>query len=90
MVTKFEQAMMKLAVVGHNPNTLIDCSEGIPTPAAVTLPSPTLPAGKSLADIQAACAATPFPALSAAPGEYLLPPSGVNPLTESGLFFRRL
>ena len=69
MVTKFEQAMMKLAVVGHDPSTLTDCSEVIPTPASVTLPSPTLPAGKSLADVQAACSATPFPALSAAPGE---------------------
>ena len=60
--------MKKLATVGHDPKSLIDCSEVIPTPASVTLPSPTLPAGKSLADVQAACSATAFPALSAAPG----------------------
>ena len=90
MVSKFEAVMAKLAVLGQDTSDFVDCSDVIPVPAAVQLPAPTLPAGKSLADIQAACAATPFPALSAAPGEYLLPPSGVNPLTESGLFFRRL
>ena len=74
MVQKFTAAMQKLAVVGHDPSTLIDCSDVIPSPAAVTLPSPTLPAGKSLADVQAACSATPFPALSAAPGESIRGP----------------
>ena len=74
MVQKFTAAMQKLAVVGHDPSTLIDCSDVIPSPAVVTLPSPTLPAGKSLADVQAACSATPFPALSAAPGESIRGP----------------
>ncbi|KAH9945354.1 manganese peroxidase isozyme precursor [Epithele typhae] len=68
MVTKFEKVMAKLATLGQNPRTLTDCSEVIPVPAAVKLPAATLPAGKSLADVEAACAATPFPALSAAPG----------------------
>ena len=68
MVNKFERVMVKLATLGHNPRALTDCSEVIPVPAAVKLPAPTLPAGKTLKDIEAACAATPFPALSAAPG----------------------
>nr|VWO95036.1 Uncharacterized protein [Ganoderma boninense] len=68
MVSKFEAVMAKLATLGQNPAELTDCSEVIPVPASVQLPAPTLPAGKSLADVQAACAATPFPALSAAPG----------------------
>ncbi|TBU54991.1 manganese peroxidase isozyme precursor [Dichomitus squalens] len=68
MVRKFEAAMAKLATVGQNPRALTDCSEVIPVPKAVKLPAPTLPAGKTLEDIQAACAATPFPALRAAPG----------------------
>ena len=68
MVTKFERVMVKLATLGQNPRELTDCSEVIPVPAAVKLPAPTLPAGKTLKDIEAACAATPFPALSAAPG----------------------
>ena len=52
MVTKFEQAMMKLAVVGHNPNTLIDCSEVIPVPSAAKAQVARLPAGKTLRDIE--------------------------------------
>ena len=54
MVRKFERVMVKLATLGHNPNSLVDCSDVIPVPAAVRLPVPTLPAGKSLADVQAA------------------------------------
>lgn len=54
MVTKFEAAMAKLATLGQNPAELTDCSEVIPVPANVQLPAPTLPAGKSLADVQAA------------------------------------
>ena len=46
--------MAKLATLGQNPADLVDCSDVIPVPAAVTLPAPTLPAGKSLADVQAA------------------------------------
>ncbi len=54
MVTKFEAAMAKLATLGQNPDELTDCSEVIPVPANVQLPAPTLPAGKSLADVEAA------------------------------------
>lgn len=54
MVTKFEAVMAKLATLGQDPTQLTDCSEVIPVPASVQLPAPTLPAGKSLADVQAA------------------------------------
>lgn len=54
MVSAFEAVMAKLATLGQDPTTLVDCSDVIPSPAAVTLPSPTLPAGKSLADVEAA------------------------------------
>ncbi|KAJ7203244.1 heme peroxidase [Mycena pura] len=67
MASKFRAAMSKLAIVGQSRYLLTDCSDVIPTPKAVT-GSPTLPAGKSAADIQAACSATPFPALTAAAG----------------------
>ena len=70
MVNKFTAAMAKLAVLGHNPNQLVDCSEVIPVPKTTKSQRAVLPAGKSRRDIQAACAATPFPVLSAAPGEY--------------------
>ena len=60
MVTKFETVMRKLATLGHNPALLTDCSEVIPVPKAVKLPAPTLPAGKSLADIQASVRIPPL------------------------------
>ncbi|KAJ7144200.1 manganese peroxidase isozyme precursor [Mycena epipterygia] len=67
MASNFRAAMSKMAILGQSRNLLTDCSEVIPTPKPVT-GTPTLPAGKSLSDIQAACQATPFPSLTAAPG----------------------
>ena len=54
MVSKFEAVMSRLAVVGHNPNTLIDCSEVIPTPVTAKVNAASFPAGKSRKDVQAA------------------------------------
>ena len=87
MVAKFEAVMAKMAVLGHNPNTLIDCSEVIPSmclrycplhwtePICPFPPAPksntkvaTFPAGLSNADVEQACASTPFPTLSTDPG----------------------
>nr|AQT03612.1 manganese peroxidase 1 [Irpex lacteus] len=68
MVTKFEAVMSKLAVLGHNPRDLVDCSEVIPVPPRAKTNVAVLPAGKTRADVQAACAATPFPTLQTAPG----------------------
>ncbi|KAK7688317.1 Manganese peroxidase 3 [Cerrena zonata] len=68
MVTKFEAVMSKLAVLGHNPRTLVDCSEVIPVPSKAKTQVAKLPAGKTLRDIEAACRATPFPVISADPG----------------------
>ena len=60
--------MAKLSVLGHDTRTLVDCSEVIPVPAAAKVGAAVLPAGKTHADVQAACAATPFPTLQTAPG----------------------
>ncbi|KAI0069868.1 manganese peroxidase 1 [Panus rudis PR-1116 ss-1] len=79
MVTKFEKAMAKLAVLGHNPRDLVDCSEVIPKPAAAKSKVARLPAGKTLRDIEAACRATPFPRISADPG----PATSVAPVPPS-------
>ncbi len=54
MVSKFEKVMVKLATLGQNPRALTDCSEVIPVPKNVRLPPPTLPAGKTLKDVEAA------------------------------------
>ncbi|KAF8884501.1 manganese peroxidase 1 [Infundibulicybe gibba] len=68
MVSKFETVMKKMAVLGQNPGHLTDCSEVIPVPSRPLTKKPSLPAGKKLSDIQAACKATPFPSLTADAG----------------------
>lgn len=46
--------MAKLAVLGHDPRTLVDCSEVIPVPSLAKAQVAMLPAGKSQADVQPA------------------------------------
>ncbi|KAI0634217.1 manganese-repressed peroxidase [Trametes polyzona] len=65
MVSQFENAMAKMALLGQDASTLIDCSEVIPLPKAAAANVAKLPAGKTMADIEASCAETPFPTLSA-------------------------
>ncbi|KAI0344921.1 lignin peroxidase [Trametopsis cervina] len=68
MVSKFEAVMAKLAVVGQDPRKLIDCSDVIPVPATAKVQVAAFPPGKSRADVEPACAATPFPSLATMPG----------------------
>ncbi|KAI0072718.1 manganese peroxidase 1 precursor [Panus rudis PR-1116 ss-1] len=68
MANNFKAAMLKLSILGHNANDLIDCSEVIPVPPALSGVAPHFPAGLSNADVEQACAATPFPTLSSDPG----------------------
>ncbi|THV06761.1 manganese dependent peroxidase 1 [Dendrothele bispora CBS 962.96] len=63
----FKAAMLKLSLLGHDQSQLIDCSEVIPVPRAVT-DKPHLPAGSTMNDIEQACATSAFPTLSADPG----------------------
>ncbi|KAI0089364.1 manganese peroxidase 1 [Irpex rosettiformis] len=79
MNRKFEAAMAKLAVLGHDPRSLIDCSEVIPQPKRAKSNVAVLPAGKHRSDIQASCRQTPFPALKTAPG----PETSVAPVPPS-------
>ncbi|GJJ15782.1 hypothetical protein Clacol_010060 [Clathrus columnatus] len=59
--------MAKLAVVGQDTSSLIDCSDVIlPLTPPVDKPA-TFPATKSQADVQQACLASPFPSLSSDP-----------------------
>ncbi|KAJ7149147.1 manganese peroxidase 3 [Mycena filopes] len=67
MASAFRAAMAKMAIIGHNRANLIDCSDVIPIPKPVT-GKPHLPAGKTMADIEQACASSPFPVLTADPG----------------------
>ncbi|KAI0697907.1 melanin-decolorizing enzyme [Cytidiella melzeri] len=79
MQTAFKAAMKKLSVLGHNINNMIDCSEVIPTPPNVKVKAATFPAGLSNADIEQACATTPFPTLATDPG----PATSVAPVPPS-------
>ncbi|KAF8881775.1 fungal versatile peroxidase from pleurotus Eryngii [Infundibulicybe gibba] len=67
MQTDFKAAMRKLSLLGQDENRMIDCSEVIPVPPVLTT-KPHLPAGKTRADIQAACIFSPFPAITAQAG----------------------
>ncbi|THU92888.1 manganese peroxidase 2 [Dendrothele bispora CBS 962.96] len=78
MRDSFGTALFKQSLIGQDQSQLIDCSEVIPVPKDVT-DSPHLPAGKTLDDIDAACDATPFPALTADPG----PATSVAPVPPS-------
>jgi hypothetical protein len=69
MVSSFEAAFARLAVLGQNQADLIDCSDVIPTPPPLPASaSPHLPAGFSMGQIEQACATAAFPSLTAQPG----------------------
>ncbi|KAJ7055734.1 heme peroxidase [Mycena amicta] len=80
MTSRFRAAMSKLATTGQIRELLTDCSDVIPVPKVLTTAqAPHLPAGKTLKDIQAACKATPFPTITAAPG----PATSIPPVPPS-------
>ncbi|KAI0041317.1 class II peroxidase [Auriscalpium vulgare] len=78
MASSFKAAMAKLAVLGQDTSTMVDCSEVIPVPPPFT-GTATIPAGLSQNDIEQACATAPFPALQVAPG----PQTSVAPVPPS-------
>lgn len=67
MQSAFKAAMLKMSILGHNINSLTDCSEVIPVPKPNNKGT-TFPAGLSNKDIEQACASTPFPTLPTDPG----------------------
>ena len=65
----FPDVFGRLGLLGVDRTTLIDCSEVIPQPPPLPAGShPHFPAGKSRADVEQACAFTPFPSLPTDPG----------------------
>jgi cytochrome c peroxidase len=64
MASSFKAAMEKLALVGQSTSSMIDCSEAVPVPLPAVKKPATLPAGKSMSDIEQACATAPFPTLA--------------------------
>ncbi|KAI0775760.1 prepropeptide lignin peroxidase [Trametes elegans] len=63
----FQFVFHDLSILGQNIDDLVDCTEVVPIPKAPTFTT-HFPAGFSNADIEQACADTPFPKLPTAPG----------------------
>ncbi|KAJ7155167.1 putative versatile peroxidase [Mycena filopes] len=78
MQTEFRAAMSKMALIGQNRAKMVDCSDVIPVPKPV-VGKAHLPAGKTMADIEQACASAAFPTLTADPG----PQTSVPPVPPS-------
>ncbi|KAI5118920.1 hypothetical protein M0805_003744 [Coniferiporia weirii] len=74
MMTGFKNAMAKMAVLGHDPKDLIDCTEAVPTPRPPVGKQATYPATKSVKDVKQVCS-SPFPVLSSDPGEETIIPT---------------
>ncbi|KAI0753424.1 peroxidase MNP1 [Daedaleopsis nitida] len=68
-VETFPDVMGRLALLGVDQSTLIDCSEVIPMPPPLPADSiPHFPPGQTIDDVEAACAETPFPSFPTVPG----------------------
>ncbi|KAH8107934.1 ligninase precursor [Cristinia sonorae] len=64
---RFSDVLLKLSLLGHDQNTMVDCSEVIPVPQILTSPA-FFPPSTSRANVEQACVGTPFPVLRTAPG----------------------
>ena len=64
MMSNFQTVMKKLAVVGQDVNSLVDCSDLIPSPPPAVKQHATFPAGTNAQDVQQACAQSAFPTLA--------------------------
>lgn len=71
MSKAFKDAMAKLAVLGQDTSNMIDCSEVIPEPKPLPAANSqsVFPPGFTNADVDQACASTPFPYLPTASGQ---------------------
>ncbi|KAI0344623.1 lignin peroxidase [Trametopsis cervina] len=76
MVSRFEAAMAKLAIVGQNPFFLTDCSDVIPVPRPAQSQAARYPPGKTPADVEVSCHSSPFPSLATMPGQ----PTAIPPV----------
>ncbi|KAJ6523732.1 manganase peroxidase [Mycena capillaripes] len=70
MASTFQQAFAKMQVIGQDVSKMVDCSELIPVPPklSASAASAFFPPGMFNADVQQACANTPFPLLRTVAG----------------------
>ncbi|KAH8112289.1 manganese peroxidase 1 precursor [Phellopilus nigrolimitatus] len=66
MRSAFAAAMLKLSIVDHSLDNLVDCSEVIPDVKPNTA-APYFPGTLTINDIEQACSSTPFPTLASNP-----------------------
>ncbi|EJD40471.1 MnP-atypical, short manganese peroxidase [Auricularia subglabra TFB-10046 SS5] len=86
MVSNFQTAFSKLSLLGHDKNSLLDCSELIATPPPATAKQANFPPGKTHADIEQGCATLAFPTtLSTAAGQ----PTPIPPVQVQDIAFGR-
>ncbi|KAJ7487387.1 manganese peroxidase 1 precursor [Mycena galericulata] len=86
MATAFQQAFAKMQVLGQDVSKMVDCSDVIPVPPPIsaTAAQAFFPPGLSNADVEQACADTPFPTLqtAAGPGPETVPMIVQDPATD--------
>ncbi|EIN13009.1 manganese peroxidase [Punctularia strigosozonata HHB-11173 SS5] len=63
MASSFKAAMAKLAVLGQNTRTLVDCSDVVPPASTRTVPPATFPNTKGPGDLELTCDTEVFPTL---------------------------
>nr|AAD46494.1 lignin peroxidase [Phanerodontia chrysosporium] len=68
LTSDFQFIFAALSTLGHDMTTMTDCSDVIPISKPLRGDSARFPAGKSMKDVEPACAETPFPTLATAPG----------------------
>ncbi|KAL5523458.1 hypothetical protein ACEPAG_7631 [Sanghuangporus baumii] len=68
MMNNFKRAMQKMAIIGHNADDLVDCTEVLPQPVPPVRKPATFPAGTNRQEVQQACP-LPFPVLPTDPGQ---------------------
>ncbi|OCH90879.1 manganese-dependent peroxidase precursor [Obba rivulosa] len=75
MAQSFKNAFAKLAVLGHNPADLVNCSAVVPVPKPAVDKPATFPATTGPQDLQLTCDSEAFPSLTIDPGatETLIP-----------------
>jgi manganese peroxidase len=64
MAASFKAAMSKLAILGHNRNSLIDCSEVVPVPVPAVNKPASFPATTGPKDLELTCKSERFPTLT--------------------------
>ncbi|KAJ7635374.1 manganese peroxidase 1 [Roridomyces roridus] len=85
MAQAFQQSFLKMGILGQDASKLVDCSDVIPAPPALT-PSQAqafFPPQLNINDVQQSCQSATFPNLPTAPGAAVNVPSIVqDPLTQ--------